>query len=144
MQVYFYRWFLLMLLNHEGAFGTKFLLMTVLACLVDCISLHVTYWRQSTAVWVWMVALTCLQLLTWSHLLPIHPLKNQSVILQELKKLSQKTSSIQIPCRISCKMTARYVYITMLFIQGISCDCNKLQKKEACCNRYFKLVFLEI
>ena len=43
----------------------------------------VTYWWQSTALWVWMFALPRLRLPTHPT---THPLQTQSVLLQQLKK----------------------------------------------------------
>ena len=74
------------------------------------VSVCVTYWRHSTVPWVWMVALTHLQLPNRPRL-PTPPSRRPSLIdsirdITGTEKAIWKTSSIQVAYRISYKLIA--------------------------------------
>ena len=83
------------------AWGIRLLPTAVLVSFVNRISSYHILKAQHCSLGV----LTCLWLPTCPHLLPppppAHPLYTQCVILQELIKTVQKSSSIQVACRNS-------------------------------------------
>ena len=92
---------------NRTAWGTKLLLTAVLAWLVGCISLCHKLRAQTFA---YLCLNGCFTPPLAPHSLPPHPFLTRLPpieaihdILQVLKKLSQKTSSVLIACRISYK-----------------------------------------
>ena len=96
---------------NRTAWNTK-LLSTASWPILCIVSVHVTYWRHSTSVWVQIVvrivAIAHPQLPTFPHL----PTPARPPLIDSIRDITrtEKTSSIQIAHGISYKMIAMYVY----------------------------------